>query len=102
MRIYPGTKLYDLALAEGYLSPDDDLLEPVYYLAKDIDYATLKQRADLTGKRWVFPDEDVVTGHEQDEKKKTKRIIMASPEKINIPQREPMVMVDRGHQSYRD
>ena len=61
MRIYPGTRLYQLALNEGYIHPDDDLLEPVYYLANGIHYDTLKERADLTGRRWVFPDEDVVT-----------------------------------------
>jgi predicted LPLAT superfamily acyltransferase/radical SAM superfamily enzyme YgiQ (UPF0313 family) len=72
MRIYPGTKLYELALAEGYLAPEDDLLEPVYYLAKDIDYSTLKQRGDLTGKRWVFPDEDVVQAMNRLRKRKRK------------------------------
>jgi radical SAM superfamily enzyme YgiQ (UPF0313 family) len=61
MRIYPGTILQKLALEEGYLHPDDDLLEPVYYLADGINYETLKERADATGRRWVFPDEDVVT-----------------------------------------
>jgi len=61
MRIYPGTTLYKLALADGYIDPGDKLIEPAYYLADNIDYGTLKQRADLTGKRWVFPDEDVVT-----------------------------------------
>ena len=61
MRIYPGTKLYQLALDEGYIHPDDTLLEPVYYLANGINYNTLKVRANLTGRRWVFPDEDVVT-----------------------------------------
>ena len=61
MRIYPGTPLYQHALQEGYLSPDDPLIEPVYYLAEGIDYKTLKERADQTGRRWVFPDEDVVT-----------------------------------------
>lgn len=61
MRIYPGTTLYQLALDEGYIRPDEDLLKPVYYLANGIKYGTLKERADLTGRRWVFPDEDVVT-----------------------------------------
>jgi hypothetical protein len=61
MRIYPGTKLYALALKEGAIEPEDDLLEPVYYLASGINYKTLKERADNTGRRWVFPDEDVVT-----------------------------------------
>jgi hypothetical protein len=48
-------------VAEGYLDPAEKILEPVYYLARDIDYTTLKQRADASGRRWVFPDEDVVT-----------------------------------------
>ena len=61
MRIYPGTPLQKLAINEGYIHPDDDLFEPVYYLANGINYDTLKERADLTGRRWVFPDEDVVT-----------------------------------------
>jgi radical SAM superfamily enzyme YgiQ (UPF0313 family) len=61
MRIYPGTELYKLSLAEGVIQEEDDLLDPVYYLAKGIDYTTLKERADSTGRRWVFPDEDVVT-----------------------------------------
>ncbi len=61
MRIYPGTRLFDLASEEGVITPGDDLLEPAYYLAKGIDYKTLKERADATGRRWVFPDEDVVT-----------------------------------------
>lgn len=61
MRIYPGTKLYDLSVAEGYLDPEEKLLEPVYYLASGIDYTTLKSRAEASGKRWVFPDEDVLT-----------------------------------------
>lgn len=61
MRIYPGTALYSLALKEGVIAPGNDLLEPVYYLAPGINYKTLKERADRTGRRWVFPDEDVVT-----------------------------------------
>jgi len=61
MRIYPGTKLHELALTDVYVSQDDALLEPVYYMAPGIDYGSLKKRADNTGKRWVFTDEDVVT-----------------------------------------
>ena len=60
MRIYPGTRLYDLSLAEGLIEADDDLLEPVYYIAEGIDYTTLRERAAKTGRRWVFPDEEVV------------------------------------------
>jgi radical SAM superfamily enzyme YgiQ (UPF0313 family) len=61
MRIYPGTELHRRALAEGYLHADENLLEPVYYIASDIQYETLKERAEQTGRRWVFPDEDVAT-----------------------------------------
>jgi radical SAM superfamily enzyme YgiQ (UPF0313 family) len=61
MRIYPGTPLHKLALDEGYIRADTDLLEPVYYLADGINYDTFRERAALTGRRWVFPDEDVVT-----------------------------------------
>jgi radical SAM superfamily enzyme YgiQ (UPF0313 family) len=58
MRIYPGTPLYDLALAEGRISPDDDLIEPKYYIEKSVNLDTLKERANATKRRWVFPDED--------------------------------------------
>jgi len=58
MRIYPGTKLQEYAIHEGIISKDDNLLEPKYYLSKDVNYDTLKERARKSGKRWVFPDED--------------------------------------------
>ncbi len=61
MRIYPGTRLQELAIAQGQIRAEDDLLEPVYYVASGIRYDTLKTRADATGRRWVFPDEDVAT-----------------------------------------
>lgn len=61
MRIYPGTKLQEHAIREGVISKDDDLLEPKYYLSKDVNYDTLKERALKTRKRWVFPDEDTTT-----------------------------------------
>jgi radical SAM superfamily enzyme YgiQ (UPF0313 family) len=61
MRIYPKTPLHKIAVKEGIVLPDDDLLDPAYYIAEGIDYSTLKERADQTGKRWVFPDEDVAT-----------------------------------------
>ena len=61
MRIYPGTVLHKIALEQGIIQPKDDLLEPVYYISPDINYETLKERAEQTGRRWVFPDEDVAT-----------------------------------------
>jgi radical SAM superfamily enzyme YgiQ (UPF0313 family) len=61
MRIYPGTRLYDISLAEGIIDKDDLLLEPKYYISKAVNQATLQERAEKTGKRWVFPDEDTST-----------------------------------------
>ncbi|MDP1622253.1 MAG: lipid biosynthesis B12-binding/radical SAM protein [Bacteroidales bacterium] len=61
MRIYPGTHLHKIALEQGIVRPTDKLLEPVYYVAPEINYDTLKERAEKTGRRWVFPDEDVAT-----------------------------------------
>ncbi|MFO7829833.1 MAG: lipid biosynthesis B12-binding/radical SAM protein [Bacteroidales bacterium] len=58
MRIYPGTKLQEYAIKEGVIDKNDDLLEPKYYLSKNVDYESLKQKANRTGRRWVFPDED--------------------------------------------
>jgi radical SAM superfamily enzyme YgiQ (UPF0313 family) len=61
MRIYPGTELHKIALREGVVKETDSLLEPVYYIAPGINYDTLRERAARTGRRWVFPDEDVAT-----------------------------------------
>ncbi len=59
MRIYPGTRLHEIALQEGVVTESDPLLEPVYYVSKDIELATLKEQARQSGKRWIFPDEDL-------------------------------------------
>jgi radical SAM superfamily enzyme YgiQ (UPF0313 family) len=64
MRIYPGTGLHEIAIAEGRVSKDDTLVEPVYYLSGHTDLPMLKRRAAETGKAWIFPDEtenDLVT-----------------------------------------
>jgi len=72
MRIYPGTRLQTLAIQDGVIKPGDNLLEPVYYVAKNINYETLKSRAENTGRRWVFPDEDVATIMNRMRKRKRK------------------------------
>ena len=59
MRIYPGTPLARLAIDEKIIDPDDHLLEPKYYISNNIDLTALRKRANETGKRWVFPDEDM-------------------------------------------
>jgi radical SAM superfamily enzyme YgiQ (UPF0313 family) len=57
MRIYPGTILQQHAIREGVISEKDPLLEPTYYLSKNFNPATLKERAKATGKAWVFTDD---------------------------------------------
>lgn len=61
MRIYPGTKLHEISIAEGLLAAGDPIIEPVYYISQSVNYETLKERAEKSGRRWVFPDEDVAT-----------------------------------------
>jgi len=61
MRIYPGTRLHELSIAEGLLAAADSIIEPVYYISKAVTYETLRVRAEKSGRRWVFPDEDVST-----------------------------------------
>ncbi|PID73816.1 MAG: B12-binding domain-containing radical SAM protein [Desulfobacterales bacterium] len=56
MRIYPGTPLYDIALKEGQITADQDLLEPVYYRSRAISPEEIlrKVRHRAAGRRnWV-------------------------------------------------
>ncbi len=57
MRIYPFTRLHQIAVEEGFITPDNDLVEPVYYIAQDFDLDQAKKDALNTGKAWVFPDD---------------------------------------------
>ncbi len=57
MRIYPDTKLCDIAISEGLIKSSEELISPVYYISKDIDEETIRARAAATGQRWVFPDD---------------------------------------------
>jgi radical SAM superfamily enzyme YgiQ (UPF0313 family) len=57
MRIYPHTKLCNIAINEELIQSPDELIKPVYYISKDIDKDTIRSRAEATGKRWVFPDD---------------------------------------------
>jgi radical SAM superfamily enzyme YgiQ (UPF0313 family) len=59
MRIYPGTMLHEIAIREKIVKADDPILEPVYYVSKDIDLDSLKTKAKETGKAWIFPDDDL-------------------------------------------
>ena len=58
MRIYPHTELLNIAVAEGKIKSENDLLEPVYYISDAVNIDTLKARAMATGKKWIFPDFD--------------------------------------------
>ena len=59
MRIYPNTELCNLAMNEGLIQSPEALINPVYYLSKDIDKETIRARAEATGQRWVFPDDQL-------------------------------------------
>jgi hypothetical protein len=59
MRIYPGTRLYKIALEENKIEPSNDLLPPAYYISDKIDIGTLKEDAFKTKKRWIFPDDEL-------------------------------------------
>ncbi|MCX6335207.1 MAG: radical SAM protein [Bacteroidia bacterium] len=59
MRIYPGTKLHEIAIKENIVREDDPILEPVYYVSGEIDINSLKTKAKQTGKAWIFPDDDL-------------------------------------------
>ncbi len=56
MRIYPHTKLYDIAVAQGQITRSQSLLEPVYYHCPDIGTAEIvrKVKAGSAGRRnWI-------------------------------------------------
>ncbi len=59
MRIYPGTALHGRALREGCITPDTDLLTPIYYLAPGLAeaqvFGTLQQFAQQSP-NWVIGD----------------------------------------------
>lgn len=59
MRIYPGTPLYQQAVAAGYIGPDTDLLAPAYYLAPGLSvegvFAQLREFAGLAP-NWIVGD----------------------------------------------
>ena len=55
MRIYPGTLLQEYAIRDGIVSTGDPLIESRFYISPDFDKATLRERAQQTGKAWIFP-----------------------------------------------
>jgi radical SAM superfamily enzyme YgiQ (UPF0313 family) len=64
MRIYPHTALYDRALAEGVISPTEDLLQPVFYQSPAISSeAILKAAREAARGRfnWIIGAGDAET-----------------------------------------
>lgn len=57
MRIYPHTGLHQIAVKEGVISADDDLVEPRYYISQGFDLEKVRQMALATEKAWIFPDD---------------------------------------------
>jgi radical SAM superfamily enzyme YgiQ (UPF0313 family) len=59
MRIYPGTHLFERAVAEGQIERDADLLQPMYYLAPGLTetavFAQLQEFAHLSP-NWIVGD----------------------------------------------
>jgi radical SAM superfamily enzyme YgiQ (UPF0313 family) len=41
VRIYPQTEMYDIALKQGFIRAEDNLLQPVYYVSPDIGHENL-------------------------------------------------------------
>lgn len=59
VRIFPHTPLYDLALAEGQIGPDQELLSPVFYRSRGIGSEEILARVEsrAAGRmNWVLGD----------------------------------------------
>jgi radical SAM superfamily enzyme YgiQ (UPF0313 family) len=64
MRIYPHTALYDRALAEGVISPAEDLLQPVFYQSPAISSEAIQKAAREAARgrfNWVIGGGDAET-----------------------------------------
>lgn len=61
IRIFPGTELYRRALAEGMLSADTPLLEPVFYLSPQLGerLGDLVTERAVSRKNWIAPGLEV-------------------------------------------
>jgi radical SAM superfamily enzyme YgiQ (UPF0313 family) len=59
VRIFPHTPLYRLALEEGQIGPDQDLLPPVFYRPKGIGKEGISARVERQARgrvNWVYGD----------------------------------------------
>ena len=59
MRIYPGTALFECAVAEGQIRREEDLLSPAYYLAPGLTaesvFSQIQEFARLSP-NWIVGD----------------------------------------------
>jgi radical SAM superfamily enzyme YgiQ (UPF0313 family) len=57
IRIIPDTALHAIAIREGVVAPDDPLLEPAFYLSREVAplFPDLARRLARTHRNWVFP-----------------------------------------------
>lgn len=58
MRVYPSTELYKIAIKEGLIHNEEELLMPVYYISDKITLSTVKSRAIASGAKWIFPEDE--------------------------------------------
>lgn len=57
MRIYPHTDLYDIALREGQISADQNLIDPVFYEPPTVNHVRVAQLVEQSARgrdNWVF------------------------------------------------
>lgn len=57
IRVFPKTRLAEIAVEEGRIRPDTDFLDPVFYLSGDVEEEILPFIQDFskTNPTWIFP-----------------------------------------------
>ncbi len=57
IRVFPGTALSSRAMEEGYISPNADFLNPVFYLSEAIEHEILPfvEEYSRAHSNWIFP-----------------------------------------------
>ncbi len=60
LRIIPNTKLYDISLNEGVVTPETNMLEPQFYLSKALtDLTQNVNKLSRIHKTWIFPGHSI-------------------------------------------
>ena len=60
LRIIPNTKLYDISLRDGFITPETNMLEPQFYLSKALtDLTTRVNKLSRIHKTWIFPGHSI-------------------------------------------